>query len=172
MEQIKSINREKQWLAVYTKPRNEKKVADRLGKLDFEVYCPLQTTVRQWSDRKKKLRIPVIPSYVFLKITEKERLKILEDTGVLNFVFWLGKPAIIPEKEIIRLKQFLEDYSDVEIMHRNYKLGDKVLIKDGPLRNEKGNIVEVGTRYATITLTGVNIQLRAKVGLSKIQSIS
>jgi len=64
----------KTWMAVYTKPRSEKKVAERLEKAGIEVYCPLQTVIKQWSDRKKKIKIPVFPSYVFVHVGESERL--------------------------------------------------------------------------------------------------
>ena len=168
MEQVKG-NRGKQWMVVYTRPKNEKKVAERLEQLELEIYCPLQTTVRQWSDRKKKVKIPVIPSYVFLKIAEADRKIVLEDPGVVRFIFWLGKPAIIPDREIELLRQFLENLTDVKIVNIDLKPGNKVTIKEGPLKNEKGEIIEVGSKYATITLSGLGIQLKAKVRYNQIQ---
>ena len=76
----------KKWLVLYTKPRNEKKVAERLTKNGFEVYCPLIKTLRQWSDRKKKVEIPMFSSYVFIHIDEKNRQLPLYDQGVMNYV--------------------------------------------------------------------------------------
>ena len=84
-----------EWFALYTKPRNEKKVAENLAALGIEVYCPLVTTIKQWSDRKKKVESPLIPSYVFVKIEEANRKEVFQVSGVVQYVFWLGKPAKI-----------------------------------------------------------------------------
>ena len=62
-----------EWFALYTKPRNEKKVAENLAALDIEVYCTLVTNIKQWSDRKKKVESHLFPSSVFVKIEEATR---------------------------------------------------------------------------------------------------
>ena len=56
------------WYVLYTKPRQEKKVTDSLNAIGVEAYCPLVTVIKQWSDRKKKVQIPLINSYVFVNI--------------------------------------------------------------------------------------------------------
>ena len=93
------------WYAIYTKPRNEKKVADKLEAIGIESYCPTITSIKQWSDRKKKVTSPVLPSYVFVKITEPRRNEVFDVSGVVRYVFWLGKPAVIREEEIKLLKE-------------------------------------------------------------------
>ena len=60
------------WHVLYTKPRHEIKALERLAKKGFEVYCPMKTTLKQWSDRKKKVSVPLLPSYIFIKTTEKK----------------------------------------------------------------------------------------------------
>jgi transcription antitermination factor NusG len=94
-----------QWYALYTEPRHEKKVADRLLKLGVEVYCPLVTQIKQWSDRKKKVEVPLLPSYVFVKLEESNRDIVFQVSGVVRYLFWLGKPAIIRNEEIQHLNQ-------------------------------------------------------------------
>ena len=91
---------DRQWLVIYTKPKNEKTVSERLSSNGIEVYCQIVETVRQWSDRKKKIKVPLFTSYVFVRVQEKQRTEILQDPGVMNFVFWLGKPAVVRDSEM------------------------------------------------------------------------
>lgn len=122
------------WMAIYCKARNEKKVLDRLSEKGFTVYCPMQTRKKQWSDRIKKVTEPVISSYVFVHCNINQRKNILMDPAVLNFVFYLGKPAIIRDVEIEKLKYIMGEqnssFGDISLDH--FKSGDKVrLLKEG-----------------------------------------
>ena len=96
------------WYVLYTKPRQEKKVADSLNAIGIEAYCPLVTVVKQWSDRKKKVQIPLINSYVFVNIEEHHREEVFKVSGIVRYLFWLGKPAVVRAIEIEALKQSLE----------------------------------------------------------------
>ena len=78
------------WYVIYTKPRNEKKVAERLQQIGITVYCPMITMIKQWSDRKKKVQIPLLNSYVFVCLEDKEREKVFQVSGVVRYLFWLG----------------------------------------------------------------------------------
>jgi transcription antitermination factor NusG len=97
----------KKWYAVYTRPRWEKKVADLLVRKHIDNYCPLNKVVRQWADRKKLVLEPLFTSYVFVHTTPQEHLAIKQTDGILNFVFWLGQPAVIRDEEIDTIKLFL-----------------------------------------------------------------
>lgn len=130
------------WYAVYTRPKNEKKVTDQLVKLGIEVYCPLVTQVKQWSDRKKKVETPLISSYVFVNIEEKDRDKVFEAFGVVRYLFWLGKPAIIRDEEIYLLKDSLKEViSTFEISE--IKPGDVLNISRGPFQGKEGVVKAV-----------------------------
>ena len=119
------------WYAIYTKPRNEKKVADKLEAIGIEAYCPTITTTKQWSDRKKKVTTPVLPSYVFVKITETRRNEVFIVPGVVRYVFWLGQPAIIRQAEIDQLREYLaQDYT--KVIQTALQRGDKLIIPSGP----------------------------------------
>ena len=96
------------WYVLYTKPRQEKKVADNLNALGIEAYCPLVTVVKQWSDRKKKVQLPLINSYVFVNIEEHQREDVFKVSGIVRYLFWLGKPAVVRAIEIEALKKSLE----------------------------------------------------------------
>ncbi|HET8753747.1 MAG TPA: UpxY family transcription antiterminator, partial [Salinimicrobium sp.] len=112
------------WYVLYTKPRHEKKVAVALEKMDVEVFCPMITEVRQWSDRKKKLQVPLFKSYVFVNIEEKERHEILTVSGVVRYLFWLGKPAIVRDVEIQTLRSWLNDNRIENVEVHNLNPGD------------------------------------------------
>jgi len=149
----------KTWMAVYTKPRSEKKVAERLEKAGIEVYCPLQTVIKQWSDRKKKIKIPVFPSYVFVHVGESERLTVLSDAGVMNFVFWLGKPAVIREEEIEVIKEYLERRNNnVEVV------GDEVLITQGIFEGTKGKIKHLFDNKTVLVIESIGITITISHG--------
>ena len=96
------------WFAIYTRPKNEKKVVAGLEKIGIEVYCPMVKQVKQWSDRKKKVEVPLINSYVFVNIEESDRNVVFEIPGVVRYLFWLGKPAVIQEQEIEVLRASLK----------------------------------------------------------------
>ena len=72
----------------------------RLNDLGVEVYCPVKTEVRQWSDRKKKVIVPVLPSMVLVHLKETDRDQVFLVPGVLRYLFWLGKAAQVSSKEI------------------------------------------------------------------------
>jgi len=96
------------WYVLYTKPRQEKKVTDTLNAIGIEAYCPLVTVVKQWSDRKKKVQVPLINSYVFVNIEEHQREAVFKVSGIVRYLFWLGKPAVVRAIEIEALKKSLE----------------------------------------------------------------
>ena len=124
--------KEVSWYAIYTNSRAEKKAHERLLLNNYESFLPLITTVRQWSDRKKKVQVPLIPGYLFVK-TDRNILKdILLIPGVKNVLKHLGKPAIIKDYEIENLKILLEDSGKFNIIQdSNLKKGDVVIVEKG-----------------------------------------
>ena len=133
----------KKWFALYTKPRWEKNVDGVLLRKDIESWCPLQKVQRQWSDRKKIIEDPIFKSYVFVHITEDDRLKVLQTDGVLNFVHYLNKPAIIRDEEIELIKSFLleKDASITAQSLQGFKEEDKVIIKHGLFMDNTGTVL-------------------------------
>lgn len=153
------------WLALYTRPKNEKKVTDQLTKLGIEVYCPLVTQVKQWSDRKKKVQVPLISSYVFVNVEENERNSVFEVHGVVRYLFWLGKPATIRNEEIEALKNSLKGImSSVEVA--SVHPGDTINIASGPFQGKEGIVSEVGKNQIRLVLKelGVLITLTREEG--------
>ena len=88
------------WFVIYTKPQFELKVTQSLEAMGIQAYCPVTTQIKQYSDRKKKVIKPLLRSYVLVKIADRDRNQVFSIPGVLSYVFWLGKPAIVHDKEI------------------------------------------------------------------------
>ncbi|MCK7558014.1 UpxY family transcription antiterminator [Chitinophaga sedimenti] len=94
------------WYAVYTKSRCEKKVAALLARKQLECYCPMNEVESQWSDRRKIVQEPLFKSYVFVRIPERLMSVVRQTEGVVNFVYWLGRPAVISDPEIDMMRRF------------------------------------------------------------------
>lgn len=129
--------RPKFWIAVYTRPRSERKLAQELSKLGIETYVPIQSQLRQWSDRKKKIDVMIIPMIVFAHITEADVATIRTCPHALKILTYPGqkKLAIIPDKQIEQLKFILKHAdSDVEFVTNVY-------VKDEPVKVVRGNLM-------------------------------
>ena len=130
------------WFAIYTRPKNEKKVAEQLFKLGIDVYCPMVTQMKQWSDRKKKVESPLISSYVFVNLDEKDSNTVFEVHGIVRYLYWLGKPAIVHDHEIALLKDSLKGIlSSVEV--QGLQPGDSLIISKGPFQGKEGVVSQV-----------------------------
>ena len=160
-----------QWYAVYTKPRWEKKVAKLLDEHGIENYCPLNKVVRQWSDRKKVILEPVFKSYVFVKVEEEKKWDIKRINGVLNYVYWLGKPGIIKEDEIKTIKRFLDEFDNVMVQPLHFKVNGKVRITQGVLMNYEGLLVRVAGNRAIVKIDSMGIQLSAEFNKKNLEPV-
>jgi transcription antitermination factor NusG len=146
------------WFAIYTRPKNEKKVVEGLEKLGVEVYCPMVTQVKQWSDRKKKVEAPLINSYVFVNIEDKKRNIVFEVPGVVRYLFWLGKPAVIQEHEIDLLKASLKGiFSNVEV--NGIQPGDTLTISKGPFQGKEGVVSQVDKNKIRLVLKELGVTI-------------
>ncbi len=166
------MNNNKKWLALYTKPRWEKKVNELLTSKGFESYCPLNKVHRKWSDRIKLIEEPLFKSYVFVHIQDEEQTKIRLVNGVLNFVYWLGKPAIIKPQEIDRIKRFLNDYEDVTTESLHIKPNDQVLVKAGALMDKEAKVIRQLGNRVELEIESLGYKLVAyvdKKNLSKLR---
>ena len=100
---------QKQWFVIYCKPNTEKKTAALLTECGIKVYCPVQIQMRQWSDRKKKVEVPVLPSMLMVHLKDNERAQVFQVPTVRRYLFWLNKPATVREEEIEKLKKALSE---------------------------------------------------------------
>lgn len=148
----------KNWYALYTKPRKEQKVAQQLEQLGFVVYLPLKVEVRQWSDRKKKVISPLFTSYVFIQIEESKRSDVFVIDGVLNYVFWLGKPAVIRSQEIELMRTEI-DKPNNEVFVTRLEAGEQILLKDGIFKGQEAFIQHISNQKAHLFLPHLGIKL-------------
>jgi len=158
------------WYALYTKSRHEKKVAGLLQHKEVEVYCPLQEEIRQWSDRKKKVKAPVFRSYVFVRLDryKEESAAVLETPGAVRFLWWLGKPAVVREEEITAIRQFLREYAGAPLSVE-YRKGSRVDITAGPFKNQQGTLFRIQGSKAILYIHSLGARLKAEMPLSALK---
>ena len=161
------------WYVVYTKPKWEKKVATQLREKGIESYCPLITKVTQWSDRKKRVEVPLFNSYVFLQLDETDRNLAFLSSGVVRYLFWLGKPAIVKDDEIQTIKNWLEESNSENISVEPYRAGSKIKVVSGPFTNQEAIIQEVNNKEYVLFLESLGCVLKMNIkGIyNSIQSI-
>lgn len=151
------------WRAVYTKPRSEKRVADELYEMGIEVYCPLVVTVKQWSDRKKKVKEPLFRSYVFVNSAETDIRDIYDCRNVIGYVNWLGKPAVIQDKEISAIKDFLSEVSLNETKTLEFEHLQNVRIHNGPLSGKEGKYLHKKGNKVVLELESMGLMVKAEL---------
>ena len=158
----------RQWYAIYTKPRWEKKVHALLVEKGMEVYCPLNKVHRKWSDRIKIVEEPLFKSYVFVRVNEEEKTPVRTVSGVVNFVYWQGKPAVIKDKEILTIRKFLNEYEDVEVRQLDIAPDATVVVKQGVLMGKKGTVKRVLHKKVEVLIESIGFTLTAYIDKSKI----
>ena len=125
------------WFVLKTKPNSEKKVATYLQEIQMEAFCPIRTEIRQWSDRKKKVQVPLLPSMILVNCEETERNKVFSVPLVNNYLFWLGKPAIVTNDEIEALRSFeKEEYRRCDLAAIRH--GETIDLSSIGLKHQKG----------------------------------
>ena len=135
---------EPKWYAIYTNPRAEKQVRDRLLEAEVDVFLPLQKTYRIWSDRKKLVEMPLLTSYVFVKVCPIEFPKVYRTTGVVRFVTFEGQPASIPQNQIDNLRLLINSDAEIEISTEKFEPGDYVEVIRGSLVGLTGELINKG----------------------------
>jgi transcription antitermination factor NusG len=156
------------WFAIYTKPRWEKKVNQLLTDKGVECYCPLNKVKRKWSDRTKTVEEPLFKSYVFVKVTEEERTNVRLTNGVVNFVYWNGKPAIVREKEIQAIKLFLGEHDNVQVRPMDLTVNHRVLITSGSFMDRTATVLDVRKKEVKVSIDSLGYELVALIDKNKI----
>ena len=150
------------WYVVYTKPKWEKKVAERLNEIGVVAYCPLISKTSQWTDRKKTVQVPLFNSYIFVQVDEKDRNSVFDVVGAVRYLFWLGKPAIVKDSEIATIQEWLSAPEDYEISLDQWKKGDKIIVESGPFVNQSAVIQDVKPNHYILLLESLGCVLRLK----------
>ena len=155
----------RKWYAIYTRPRWEKKVKFLLAEKGVESYCPLNKV------RLKIVEEPLFKSYVFVKIDDGEKTSVRMTDGVINFVYWNKKPAIVKEKEIQTIKRFLDEHENIEVYPKELKLNDRVRITSGSLMDQEGKVMDVRRKVVRVAIDSLGYILVAFIERSKLTSV-
>jgi transcription antitermination factor NusG len=162
---------EKKWMVIYVTPRWEKKVYTALTNKSYEVYCPLQRTLKQWKDRKKWVEEPLIKGYIFVAVSEATKWELLKATaGIINYVHWLGKPAIVREEDILQLRMFLNEYEQVAVEHVSFEKEEEVRIQSGLFMDQVAIIEDIKGKYAILKIPTLGVYLKATLPISLLQA--
>ena len=158
------------WLVIYTRPRQEKKLAERLEQAGYTVYCPTQRMKKRWSDRWKWIEQPLFTSHIFIQIDPERRDAVYFVQGFVRFLFWLKRPAQVRPKEIETLKRWLSDFEATCINVESFQPGEKIHIQSGPLLGKSGEVVE--QRGQNLELILEELRLKIRIDLSTTQHAS
>jgi transcription antitermination factor NusG len=146
------------WFVLYTKPRFEKKVEERLLSFGIEAYCPTRKEIRLWSDRKKKVDVPVLPSMVLVRLEEKNVNDVFNINGVIRYMFWLGKRAVIREKEVDVLKNYLKGNKLINQEIRKLNPGNRINLEG--FNNEDGLVEKVSNNTVWVFLENLGYKIK------------
>ena len=152
------------WLVFYTKSRHEKKVRDVLVRRGFEVFLPMQKVLRQWSDRKKKVEVPLFNSYIFVNIPYHRTQDVLEVPGVSWAIRHNDKPAELHPKEYEIIVRFIDTGLLIEdLPAESIEVGEQVEVMDGPLKGLIGQVEGKGSGKFIVVLQALGRAMRVEV---------
>jgi transcriptional antiterminator RfaH len=152
----------KRWFVLYTKPNQEIKVVDELVRMGIECYCPTIKVVKQYSDRKKKVLKPLMPSYVLVFIEEVNRNNVFSVSGIVRYLFWLGKPALIRDSEVELMKRYLKGvYESVSLT--NFTKGQLYKISEGIFSGKTGKVLETNKNKIKLKLESLGMVVTLKL---------
>lgn len=155
---------------MYSRPRWEKKVSQLLAEKGVECYCPLNKIRRKWSDRVKVVEEPLFKSYVFVRVNDEDRTEVRMTPGVVNFVYWDGKPGVVKDREINAIRMFLGEYENVEVQSLELHLNQRVKVLQGPMMDREGKIVGVGHKTVKVAIESMGYMLVAHIDKTKLTS--
>ena len=151
------------WYVVYTKPKWEKRVTEQLMQLGINCYCPMIKKIVQRSDRKVKVEVPLFNHYIFVQITEKDRNMIFLSPGVVRYLFWLGTHAIVKDKEIETIKEWLvagDAITEISVMQ--YQIGEKIKLNSGPFCEQNAIVKDITKTHYVLILESIGYVLKVK----------
>ena len=150
------------WYVLHTRPRSEKKAEEQLLSFGINAYCPLLSEIKIWSDRKKRIDTPVLPSMVLVNIDKKDINRVFKSSAVIRYMFWLGKRAVVRQSEVDILKKYLEGscgFSNNKVS--NIKVGDNFGVSS--FNNEKGIVRRISNNNIWIYLKSFGYTVKLKV---------
>ena len=154
----------KLWYAIYVRSKHEKNVHSALLNKGIESTLPLKTVIRQWSDRKKKVQLPMFRGYVFVKINLNiDKLNVLQTPGVVKFIHFNNQIPAIPEEQIFWLDALLSSESEINY-ETQYLLGNEAEVIAGPFKGLKGKVIKQKSvlrviLWIDIIMQGISVEM-------------
>jgi len=160
------------WYAIYTRPRAEKQVFERLLEKSIDAYLPLQKKMRQWSDRKKLVETPLFSSYVFVNIDRSSYDEVLKTHGVVKYISFEGKAATIPGSQIDNLRIIVDSNAEVETEWETRRKGERVRVNGGPLRGLEGILIsDGGKKKVVVRIDSIDQNLVVEVHVGLVEKV-
>jgi len=129
------------WHVAYTMPKSEQKAFDLLQRAGITAFYPIQSVLRKWSDRIKRLELPLFPNYIFVRVTPQRRFEVTGMDGIVRYISFGGKPAIVPVHTMESLKKMSGSVLEVE-ENSFCRIGMPVMICEGPFAGIKGYLLK------------------------------
>jgi len=136
---IKQLEMLKEWHIAYTYPKAERKIYKKLEIMGITSFLPLHKVMREWSDRKKMLEVPLFPNYIFVYISRRERYEALQIKEIVKYVSFEGKPVTVSDSLINSLKTVIK--GNIEVSNDEYCVGMKIKVIDGPFDGAEGTLI-------------------------------
>jgi len=155
----------KKWYVLYVRSRYENRVEKHLNDLDLDIqaFSPSVTESRQYSDRKKKVRVPILKRIVFVKAFEKDRRKVFMVPGTMGYLHYLGRPGIVKEKEIEYLYELTKKPNILSVEFENLKPGDEIKLNKMGFTNENGVVQKVTKNHIWVLLKSLGHVLKVSL---------
>ncbi|MBD2700712.1 UpxY family transcription antiterminator [Spirosoma sp. BT702] len=159
------------WFVLYTKSRSEKLAAEKLRQKGIEVYCPLRKVKRKWSDRIKMVEEPLFRSYCFVNLEEHLRSTVFGVPGVVGYLHWLKKPAIVKQREIDLIKTMLNDFDHDSLEIIDFSASDRLRITSGAFMDQEGEVLATQGKKIFVRLESLNICVSVDMSKNKVEKV-
>lgn len=163
----------RKWFVLQTKPRSESLVHRQIIQKGIESFLPQIEKVRIWSDRKKKVQVPLIPGYVFVHATERERQAAISNTAAaIKYIFFEGRPAVLREREIRLIEELLREPEKISVEDKRISKGDEIVVTRGVFKGMKGRVNEFRGNYKlTVNLEELSYSFSIILGTGEVELI-
>lgn len=132
---------------------------------------PFEQSSKKWSDRKKYVLEPLFKSYVFVRVPETDHSMLKKIHGVVNMVYWIGKPAVVKDVEIELIKRFMSECNNIKLEKRPIYVNDKVRVVNGPLMEMEGHVIGLKTRSVKIVIPSLGYLMHAEIETADLRVI-
>jgi transcription antitermination factor NusG len=158
------------WYAVYTRSNAERKAQEKVARIGVEAFLPLHSVLRQWSDRKKKMQMPLFPNYLFVKTSREREFDLLHIPELVRFISFGGTPLAIPEKEIESIRYVLVGGAEIHREEFRYRCGEKVIITKGRFAGVEGFVTKSGLKRLVIQIEALQQAISIDIPVDCVSS--